>query len=499
MTVSDTPASIDWVREDQWFKAMFAKRLNRVLLLHVVSMAEVFQRRIAATVDASTVEWVRDDLVTMSRWSARTRITREAFQRAYDAIQIGIGTLLTVAAPVLLASDGPLWLQLVFVGTTAALALGLDLETSVFNAKQLRTSWQELPEAVRTTTKGAELAPRDDEGRPAFTRLIGNWSVLLAALGSLITLVWVWPAPPRTAWATVGILLLTALAIALVTALWHKIISQNTTIRSATIVLTIVLLAGYGQWWLLAKVDRADWRYGPEFGALLGTSIGAVLAALQLGLPLITARQTIRKFRGHSEQEFVQAAMQALASVDPDGPNRPQVVRDVEYLAGVLDRGIAGQLRREDPASAADIADRLGARAAALRACKRDVLLGKPGALEELRTALDSAAVIGARREWMALPADAEWASAERPRLVARAARLAVRVLIFLLPFAIGAVVALVGDAPVAGWLPAAVPFALGWVAVNLAELITPGSGRGVADAAAGTEMFGKRLRGQNR
>lgn len=498
MAASDADAPIEWVREDRWFTGTFAKPLNRAMLLHLGPVVAEYERTFATTADTKTAWRIRRDLTATMRWGACARFVQAAVERTIEGALVGLSLFLLITAPGLLVSDGPLWLKVVLVGSSAALSLRTGLSEALWlSGVHERVDWAWLPETLRVTGKGPELAPEDDPERraPAF-KIVGRLS-LFTALTSVVLLVWIWPPPPHGALAAEGIAFLTAVTILLMIPLSLAISVRYRVLRRATIALTVLVLAGYGQWWLLGKVEHAAWWYAPEFGALLGTAIGVLLAVLQLGQPLFDAAQTSSTLRRHPESEFVQSAMRALNAVNPPATNRIDIVRRLEYLAVVLERGVAGALRREDPASAADIASMVGARAAALRARKRDVLFGKAGAQDKVHAVLRDLVVLGADHKWLALAADPGWTTAERPRLIARAARLAVRVVIFLLPFAIGALVAIFGNAPLNSWLPAAVPFALGWVAVNLAELITPGSGTGVADTAAGTEMVAKRLRGR--
>jgi hypothetical protein len=358
---------------------------------------------------------------------------------------------------------------------------------AVFERRIVPVHGAELTDAVRTDTV---LATRRMVTMEAVRRGVQQTYRATAAVGPIF--LWLaWLTVPLisslvvtpSGWSLFGLIV-----SAVVAALADQLINHWTRPTSSAVVLLLFCVAGY---WLFRyrETDLAVWwQSGLLLGLLAGLTIAILLAALQFGLATFASLRKLGNFRVDPEGEFTQTALLTITMIE-GGDSRAYVVFEVEYLALVLERGVVGVLSWEDAVSADSIRAELGTRAARLRALKRQLLFGRQGAKDELLTWLDDAVVAAARRDWLALPVAEAGDATTPPGRRTRVSRTLTRIFVFLLPVILGGI-AWWSGIPLDTILPAALPFVVIWMGVQLAEMATPGGGEELsrsASAASGT------------
>jgi hypothetical protein len=451
-----------YVRGGWWSDGEFKTRLgpithrmNAKLADYCGELQAVFEAHIAENTDSSVADAVRSDTLVACRTSAWRDLALDASQWAYSWLRDGSGFIAAVVVASFV-SRGPGWLE-----ATLALAIMIGL-----------------------------LAPIDHDDI-----LVGALAVALLVLAALL----VRPIPELTVWETLSAAFLAAGATVAVIQIAHRVISRFSRPSSSVVVLGATAAASLAIWQYVETDPWPTWlRLG--FGAFLVAGLGASvgLAFLQFGYNAFEKLHEARKLRTMPEAEFVQSTLWVIGGMERPAPEtamtngyqyrsdvvyfgtdwvRRDIVAAVEYLAIVLERGVATAMAREDPASAELVASELAKGAEALRTRKRALLLGRPNAKAELLQTVSACVAAAAARDWQALPKATPGETTKQRRSV-RTLRLVGRGTTLALPIGL-AVVAWKIDQP------DLIPFAALWGAVALAELFTPGAGAEIAKSAS--------------
>jgi len=221
------------------------------------------------------------------------------------------------------------------------------------------------------------------------------------------------------------------------------------------------------------------------------------------------------RLRAVPEAEFVQSAVWLLATpwspspVGYDGvegttaapvgvtspasvgdavpPSRDELVHRVDWLARVLETDVAGYLCRLDPRNRQALRESFERKAAVLHRWKRQLLLGDPGAVEEVTTAVWNAAQSAAARSWSEL-LEAEVDTSPIVRAGQRLLAGVRRILALAAAVGVAVVAYLNHDTEVAGTAVIA-------AAVLLLELVSPGSGSKFGNAVGEARSLTKNLK----
>jgi hypothetical protein len=424
--------------------------LNAFVEVECGKVQETFERRIGSAASEGVEDAVRNDSVRVARSDAVRDYVQKVAQVAYATVRSGFW-LPAIALAVLQASRGPVWLELILIGLAAFLVLavvpGLPVST-IFDSMM----WMALGVGVLAIIV-LLIHPTGGLGVLGAAGLVG---LSLAC-----------------AWAAIRVA--------------DPIIGRFWTLGASFAVLAFLMVMLTLALWRYGSLDVSqEWlREGLVVGVIVGVASALVLAAIQSGFAAFRELHELRKLRKVPEAEFVETTLHAMRLIE-EPPNHDardrgritELVAYVEYLAKVLEQDVSAVLTREDPGSRAVIAAELSKRAEALRAHKRRVLFGDPGAYPDLLNALATAVVTGARRDWVALPAATPISRRREPRR-RRLARVAAQGMMLALPVALGVVAWLADE-------PGLVPFAALWAAVTLLELLKPGAGAEVERSASG-------------
>jgi hypothetical protein len=427
-----------------------ARKRRGVFANDLELLQQTFQERLAKQAPddlADITDAVRADSVRAVSRSAAVDMVTSGVRVLYKEIRGTVAFLVVIPWSVFSATAGPVWPWL-----------------SLLLAAFLLLVRGKKPSTVNTMT--------------ASGLLLGA-----ASVGWLFY----WPADGLTTWEALG-LACGAVGVALsVVAIAGRVNGWFARPDTSTVVLVLMCAGVYAALrHHQTLLDRAWWEAGLSLGLVLGLALASLMTLVQFGLAVFRMARKVANMRQHSEAEFTECTL-FTAAVVADGGGRAGVVSATEYLAAVLERGIAGVLCREDPVSAEFIRTELAARARHLRAIKRKILFGRPGWRQDLLTWTDSALLAAARRDWLALPAaGSDEHTTARARPVVRVGRVVVRLFVFLLP------VVILGAAWWSGMaldaiLPAALPFVVAWMAVQVGELVRPGADMPKSESSADT------------
>jgi hypothetical protein len=447
------PEPVDWSKDEVFSgPGRLADKHRQRVTTACAMYREMFDRRVAAELEPADVpaltEAVRADVVHATRRTVWTDLVRSGFQATYNFVTVVALFYVVLPWVTLDATDGPWWLRVALVLLVSFLAL-------------------------------VELLPSTDPLDRASEVAVG------VAAACVIALLF-WPAGRLGVWAELGVVGAACVAATGVLVLADWMIGRWTGLSFNAAVLVLGIAVAYWGFRYRGSSDAgAWWESGLLLGVTLGAMLAGVLAALQFLFATFTGLRRLSDFRMGPEGMVTKSALHVMRMVEDDD-RRPAVVSEVEYLALLLERGVGGVLCQEDPPSAESVRAELGVRAARLRALKRQFLFGRPGAKEALLAWLDDAVPAVARRDWLALPVAESGDKAVQAPRTARVSRALVRLFVFLLPAILLGVVWVSGGS-LDTVLPAALPFTVIWMGVQLAELATPGSADELSRSASAT------------
>ncbi len=370
------------------------------------------------------------------------------------------------------------------------------------------------------------------------------WILVVLTLSALVALVGVENARMPT-----GLLLLAALAWCLVSA-WLLLVpfDVGALVRVAAVVVAVAVTVGFlALGWLVTwamplypgllvllvvnsvalydaqgATDYLDTHVAPVpddvlaglfVGMTLGPVVGLAIVAVE-ALNQVALKVAMRlRLRAVPEAEFVQSAVWLLATpwgpsstaddeVEPAAPvgatghtsggdavppSRDELVHRVDWLARVLETDVAGHLCRLDPRNRVALRESFERKAAVLHRWKRQLLLGEPGAVDEVTAAVWDAVQSAAARSWSEL-LEAEVDTSPIVRAGQRLLGGVRRILALAAAVGVAVVAYLNHDTEVAGT-------AVIGAAVLLLELVSPGSGSKFGNAVGEARSLTKNLK----
>jgi hypothetical protein len=410
----------------------------------------IFDKVIAArqnSLDAPALSALRGDVMAATRWSAKRDAITECLRRLNEwTLSYAIAVPASLA--LILISPTPDWTKALVILACLLFLVPSDADTSGV--------------------------------RDAFTIL----ALPLVAIVVLVTPLDGW----RILWRLLAVLFV-LIASSGITRLNLTVIVRFFSYRALFLLalldgsIVVISTAGFDR-----LFGRFDWpvlvafavRFGLAGGALLGLLLVTIEVVNQAGYRLVDAY----KLRRIPEAEFVQSTIWALSDLDTkmplewaDLPEQRRVINwRLGWLVRVLEIDIPRELAKVDPSNAAHIQASFRRKAAVLHRWKQNLLLGDKDTGETIIDDIWGIGVIGANRRWSLLP-EMEVNTPSKERLIRRAWGMAKRLLALLVPATI-LVASLIANQKGAALTAAII------TAFVLVDILSPGSGSKVADAA---------------